>query len=241
MVTVALFKVLVDGKSCHGGSYTYPALGEWTPAKTPMVCYSGYHLTTSPLRWWKSRTTLYLAEGDGPISCEGDKASFSRVRLIEEVTRDWPYLGMFPDVRAFLAASERSTNPGADLSWANLSGANLSRANLSGANLSGANLYKANLSEANLSWANLSEADLSGADLSRANLSGANLYWANLSRANLSEADLSRANLSEANLYEANLSEANLYEANLYWADLSGATGSAAVDGWKLVDGKHTR
>ena len=215
-MTVALFKVLVDGKSCHGGSYTYPALGEWTQAKTPMVCCSGYHLTTSPLRWWKSRATLYLAEGDGPISCEGDKASFSRVRLIEEVTRDWPYLGMFPDVRAFLAASERSMNPGAGIFWANLSWANL---------------YEANLYEANLSRA----------DLSRANLYEANLYEANLSRADLSGADLSWANLYEANLSGANLYEANLYEANLSRADLSGATGSAAVDGWKLVDGKHTR
>jgi hypothetical protein len=220
-MTVALFKVLVDGKSCHGGSYTYPALGEWTQAKTPMVCCSGYHLTTSPLRWWKSRATLYLAEGDGPISCEGDKASFSRVRLIEEVTRDWPYLGMFPDVRAFLAASERSMNPGAGIFWANLSRANLSRANL----------YEANLYEANLSRADLSRANLSRANLSRADLSGANLSRANLSRADLSGADLSWANLYEANLYEANLSR----------ADLSGATCSAAVDWWKLVDGKHTR
>jgi hypothetical protein len=180
-----LFKVLIDGKSCHGGTLTYPPVGEWTEPVTPLCCQSGYHLTSDPLRWWTVNATLWLAEGNGIINGDySDKAAFGRVRLIEQVTESWPYLCMFPRVRAFLAASARSIDKDADIFCANLSGANLSGANLSGAdlsrtNLSGANLSRANLSGANLSGANLSRADLSRADLSRANLSGANLSGAN--------------------------------------------------------------
>jgi hypothetical protein len=45
---------------------------------------------------------------------------------------------MFPRLRAFLAATARSNDPGANLSCAYLSGADLSGADLIGADLSGA-------------------------------------------------------------------------------------------------------
>ena len=178
-IIVPLFKVLVDGAPCHGGSGAYPPAGQWTERvedEDVECCSGGYHLTTDPLGWWRPRATLDLAADDptGGISGDGsDKAAFARVRVIYRITREWRYLVMFPRIRCFLAATERSLDSGVDIAWADLSGANLSRANLSGANLSGANLSKASLSGAILSGAILSGADLSGAILSGADLSGA--------------------------------------------------------------------
>ena len=227
-----LFKVLVDGRSCHGGDYKYP-VGRWTVHVDSLNCCSrGYHLTTDPLRWWIPRAELFLAVPDtSPVGDNTDKAAFHRVKLVQRVTKDWEYLCMFSRVRAFLAASARSFNKSADITWANLSWANLSGAHLSGADLS----------EANLSEANLSKANLYGANLSRANLSEANLSKANLSGAHLSGAHLSGANLSWANLSWANLSEANLSGANLSGAHLSGAVAGSAIDGWHIKDGRYER
>jgi len=219
-----LFKVLKDGESCHGGDYKYPRIRKWTPLEKPQCCESGYHLTSDPLIWWIPGASLWLAEGKLPLSGDGnDKAAFTSVRLIQEITPEWPYLIMFPRLRMFLAASQRAIDEKADISWADLSWANLSRADLVGANLSRANLSEANLSGANLSEANLSRADLSGADLS----------WADLVGANLSEADLSAANLVGANLSEANLSR----------ADLSGAIWAAdwLPDGWITKNNRLTK
>ena len=179
-----LFKVLKDGKSCHGGKYKYPPPGKWTrkiAKKRCKLCAEGYHLTSEPLRWYVKGGEVWTAEGDGLVAGDNaDKAVFQRVRLVERVTDDWPYLCMFPRVKAFLEMDkERANLSGADLSGANLSGAYLSRANLSGANLSGANLSGANLSGANLYGAYLYGAYLYGANLSRADLSGADLSGAN--------------------------------------------------------------
>jgi hypothetical protein len=188
-----MFKVLVGGSACHGGSYKYPRIGVWTPTVKPMVCSTGYHLTSDPLKWWKPGAQLFVAEGRGDFDGERDKVAFASVRLVRELKLGDPALGPYPRIRAFLQLCAKAADPkyvadlsGANLSGANLSGANLSGANLSGANLSGADLSRANLSRANLSGANLSGANLSGANLSRANLSGANLSRANLSGANLS-------------------------------------------------------
>ena len=263
-----LFKVLgADGKPLHGGTGDWPLptvnrAGRWLQVAGNLACcVNGLHLTSDPLRWWRQRARVFVAEAK-PLELHGDysdKAAFRRVRLLYEVTADWPLLVMFPRIRAFLAASGNLSGANlsdadlrgadlsganlsdADLSGANLSDAYLSDANLSDANLSGADLSGANLSGANLSDANLSDANLSGADLSGANLSDANLSGADLSDANLSGADLSGANLSDANLSGANLSGANLSGAYLSGADLSGANLSGAYrptdvpDGWTVT------
>jgi hypothetical protein len=159
-----LFKVLVEGSSCHGGSAKYPKPGIWTNKIHPKCCMQGWHLTSDPLKWWKPKAKIWLAEGRGNINGDNsDKAAFESVRLIAKIDWKWPLLPMFPRVRAFLAASDRSNDPKADLSGADLSGAYLS----------GADLSRADLSRADLSGADLSRAYLSGADLSRAYLSGA--------------------------------------------------------------------
>ncbi len=145
-----LFKVLVNGRSCHGGAAEYPPPGEWTARISPSCCKSGWHLTSDPLRWWTAKASLWLAEGDGLLAGDGsDKAAFERVRIVEQITRDWKYLPMFPRVRAFLVASIRSEDANSDILWANLAWANLTGANLDGANLAGANLTWANLAGAN--------------------------------------------------------------------------------------------
>ncbi len=216
MQKLPLFKVLVDGKPCHGGAGAYPKSGQWTTAiKDCRCCVSGYHLTSDPLIWWKPRATLWFADYAGTGNANRDKVAYARVRLIGRVTRKTPGLGAYPRLRAFLAASDRSINPKADVTWASLSRADLGGANLFGADLSGADLFGANLSVANLS-----EANLSGANLSEANLSGANLSGADLSRARLSGTNLSRADLGGANLNGTNLSMADLGGANLNGADL---------------------
>ena len=164
-----LFKILVDGGPCHGGSGAYPEPGKWTQRVDPKCCSKGYHLTSDPLKWWKPNSELWIAEPDGKIDGDGgDKAAFQRCRLVKKITKSWEYLPMFPRIRAFLAASEKSKDRGANICWADLSRANLYGANLSRANLSGANLYGADLSGANFYGADLSGANLSGADLSRA-------------------------------------------------------------------------
>ena len=189
-----LFKVLVDNEPCQGGSGAYPPKGKWTKKVKPTCCESGWHLTSDPLGWWKRKAELWLAEGRGPLSGDGsEKAAFESVRLVEQVTRKWRYLPMFPRVRAFLAATARSIDQAADIGWADLAGANLA----------GAYLVRAYLVGANLADANLVRAYLVGADLAGANLAGANLVGANLAGANLMRAYLVGANLAGANLVGA--------------------------------------
>lgn len=56
MATSLQYKVLVDGRSCHGGNMTYPQIGEKTPTIDGVrVCLRGYHLTSDPIRWWAPR------------------------------------------------------------------------------------------------------------------------------------------------------------------------------------------
>lgn len=189
-----LFKVLVDMNACHGGWRTYRP-GVWMPTvQEPQVCMRGYHLTIDPLRWWVPRATLWVAQGRGVrSSVSGDKAAWSSVRLLSQVTRKWPLLDFYPRIRAFLAATARSTRPRSNIRWANLAGADVSYACLAGANLSETNLTRANLTWANLIGANLTGADLTGANLTWASLTGANLTRANLKGANLTGADLTGA------------------------------------------------
>jgi len=187
-----LFKVLVNGRSCHGGDAQYPLPGQWTLPLNPSCCKSGWHLTSDPLRWWVPQATLWLAEGDGLLDGDGsDKAAFERVRLVEQITRDWKYLPMFPRVRAFLIASMRSKDANSDISWADLAGASLANANLVRANLANANLAGASLDGAYLAGANLVNANLLGASLDGAYLAGASLDGAYLAGAKWNNSDQS--------------------------------------------------
>jgi Pentapeptide repeats (8 copies) len=180
-----LFKVLsAEGEACHGGNGKWPLPkgkrpGAWHEVKgAPKVCLRGLHLVTEPLAWWKEGARLFEAEPDltQPASFDGShKAAFSRARLIREVTPDWPLLGMFPNVRVFLAQTLKSNGDEegakkllANLAGANLAGANLARAYLARAYLAGAYLARAPTSHAPTSHAPTSQAPTSHAPTSQA-------------------------------------------------------------------------
>lgn len=90
-----LYKVLVNGKSCHGGDLewslpTQNADGTWTPGAWHevegeiVVCENGLHLTTQPYaRWMEWNATVYEAEGAGDSdSDDDDKIAYRRARLL---------------------------------------------------------------------------------------------------------------------------------------------------------------
>jgi hypothetical protein len=157
---MTLFKVTdSEGHATNGGTptFVYPLPGKrpgaWTPAvEKPVACSRGYHLTTHPLNYGglDEGSRIFLAEHRGAVHVKGDKAAFESVRLVVEVTTEWPLLRMYPEALTCLMTRWRREN-GPDAQWP-------AWADLSGADLSGAYL----------SWANLRGADLSGADLSGA-------------------------------------------------------------------------
>ena len=99
--------------------------GPWVEAKEfeegGYVCGKGLHLMKHPNpRYIQYSGNAYVAEGEGLLAEDEEKARFKRVRLI----RPLAFKEIFHEK-------------------ANLYRANLSEANLYGANLSGANLYGA--------------------------------------------------------------------------------------------------
>jgi hypothetical protein len=94
---IPLYKVLVGGKSCHGGSLTWSLPrgkkpSEWHEVPgDPHLCSYGLHLTPNPAAWWKPKATAYLAEVDGPIDgdpTKDDKVAARRVRLLRKLTTE---------------------------------------------------------------------------------------------------------------------------------------------------------
>jgi len=102
---MTLYKVLVGGKSCHGGNAAWPlpqgdAPGDWMVARKPdgseataadlAPCRIGLHLTDDPVRWWTPGCTVYLAEADGVIGAPADdparKVVALRARLLRGAT-----------------------------------------------------------------------------------------------------------------------------------------------------------
>ena len=88
-----LYKVLKDGRSCHGGDLAYSlptraADGSWVPGEWHRyegdlrVCAAGFHLTPAPAEWWLDGAECYEAEYDdeGAIT-SGDKVCVRAVRL----------------------------------------------------------------------------------------------------------------------------------------------------------------
>jgi hypothetical protein len=88
------YKVLVDGKSCHGGNLvwslpTEDAPGDWQSVDGDIVlCQNGLHVTTNPVHWWKDGCTVYEVEIDGEIGGRNDakaKIVVPKVRLLKAV------------------------------------------------------------------------------------------------------------------------------------------------------------
>ena len=88
------YKVLVNGKSCHGGDLTWSLPdgdkpGDWHEvAGKIVICENGLHVTTNPVHWWKDGCTVYEVEIDGEIGGRNDekaKIVVPKVRLIRVV------------------------------------------------------------------------------------------------------------------------------------------------------------
>ena len=90
-----LYKILVDGKSCHGGylKWSLPKkdgekwiAGDWHEVKGDLkICSKGLHLTKERFKWYKWGCTCYEAEAENIISWEEDKCVAQKVRLIKEI------------------------------------------------------------------------------------------------------------------------------------------------------------
>jgi hypothetical protein len=207
------------GRPANGGSaepLTQP--GQTSEAVAPIICKSGWHVTSQPHRWMGCR--VFMVEGIGKQGDQKeDKTVFEQIRILAEVD---PEECLAASVRARCGRKDLTR---ADLQFANLRNADLRRANLTRAYLTDANLTDANLTRADLTGANLTGAYLTGADLTDANLTRADLTDANLTRAYLTGADLTGADLTGAYLRRANLAGADLTGADLTGADLTGAYG----------------
>jgi hypothetical protein len=96
-----LYKVLVNGASCHGGALkwslpTQTATGKWRPGAWAEVvgdivlCSNGLHLTDDPARWWVTGAECYEVEAEGVVgSCDADpnrKVAARRVRLVRALS-----------------------------------------------------------------------------------------------------------------------------------------------------------
>jgi hypothetical protein len=90
-----LYKVLVDGKSCHGGDLKWSLpkkvngkwiAGDWHEVKGEIsICSSGIHLTSERFNWYKWGCTAYEAEAEDIKSWEGNKCVCRRARLLKEI------------------------------------------------------------------------------------------------------------------------------------------------------------
>lgn len=88
------YKVLVNGKSCHGGDLTWSLPngdqpGDWHSVDGKIVlCENGLHVTTNPVHWWKDGCIVYEVEIDGEIGGRNDekaKIVVPKVRLLRAV------------------------------------------------------------------------------------------------------------------------------------------------------------
>jgi len=90
------YKVLKNGKSCHGGQQDWPlptpaGPGEWLEHVGRLLpCHSGYHLTRLPAVWYTaSGLDVYEAEYAGEHdACDDDKIVCRKVRLIKKLTEE---------------------------------------------------------------------------------------------------------------------------------------------------------
>lgn len=91
---VTLYKVLIGGRSCHGGTMAWSLPrdgqpGEWHEIDGPIeLCERGLHLTPQPEAWWKEGAQVYEVEAEGVTGdvMADTKVAARRVRLIREVS-----------------------------------------------------------------------------------------------------------------------------------------------------------
>ena len=91
------FKILVDGKSCHGGNSTWSLPegdkpGDWMPKLTKIVpCERGYHIVKAQQipQWLKNNCQIFEVEVSGKVIPHGDdKHVCGKVRLVKQMKWD---------------------------------------------------------------------------------------------------------------------------------------------------------
>lgn len=91
-----LYKVLIKGRSCHGGDKKWSLPrggkpGDWLElpeGEFPVCCECGFHLTTEPNKWFVLGASVFEAEGGGQKDSDGsDKTAFQRARLLRRVPK----------------------------------------------------------------------------------------------------------------------------------------------------------
>ena len=95
-ITVPLYKVLVDGSSCHGGDMAWPLPtqaedGAWTPGewvklhgrRKLVLCANALHLTDQPAAWYMPNAQCWLAEYRGEVVGELDGGWQSKIGVRE--------------------------------------------------------------------------------------------------------------------------------------------------------------
>jgi len=104
------YKVLVKGRSCHGGDMKWPlptrAKSRWEPGawidynEPCIICEKGLHVTTAPFSWYKIDCDVYEAEIGRVFGRENDKLVTNKVRLIRPV----PHPKWWTNTLAFIAS-----------------------------------------------------------------------------------------------------------------------------------------
>ena len=93
MTVTTYYKVLNDGKACHGGTYSYPLpkgkrKGAWTPnIENIRPCSRGYHVCTAEdlPKWLRDGNEVYEVELRGATIDHGDKVVAESVRLVRRL------------------------------------------------------------------------------------------------------------------------------------------------------------
>jgi hypothetical protein len=100
-----LYKVLVNGKSCHGGDLVWSLPqgkkpGKWHTVEGDLkICQKGIHVTTERFSWYKWGCEVYEAEAKDIIEWEEDKCVARSVRLIKKV----PHPKWWTDAEGWIA------------------------------------------------------------------------------------------------------------------------------------------
>ena len=95
-MTERYFKILVDGKSCHGGDLTWSLPdgdkpGDWMPKLTKIVlCRRGYHIVMAHQIPYclVDNCQIYEAETSGKVIGDSDKFVCGKVRLVKQMRYD---------------------------------------------------------------------------------------------------------------------------------------------------------
>lgn len=86
------YKVLVGGKSCHGGNLQWSLpkgkrLGKWHDIAGALApCRNGLHVTRDPKLWWVNNAEVYAVAIKGERIDSNDKSCVRHARLLRRLS-----------------------------------------------------------------------------------------------------------------------------------------------------------